>query len=108
MVKPAGSTSKEATSFPLEMYSANNITTFTPADKSVVNLKRGDSLKLSWNEVPAAAYKVSLHGDDGKVSSFITEKAEYEIQEIKGSTLDWSVAPQLSSGAYLVTRLLIV
>lgn len=100
-VRPAGSTSKDATSFPLEMYSAHRISTFTPANKSLVNLKRGDSLKLSWNEVPAARYKVTLQNQDGKISSYMTEKAEYEVHEIKGATLDWSVAPQLTSGAML-------
>lgn len=100
-VKLAGSKDKDATTLPLEMYSSHKISEFAPADKSSVNLKRGDSLRLSWNEVPAARYKVTLQNDEGKTASYMTDKAEYEVHEINGSTLDWSVAPQLTSGAML-------
>lgn len=101
MVKPANNRVKEGTSFPLEMYSANSIKTFSPVDRSNLSLKRGQGIKLSWNEVPAKKYKVTLHDQDGKTKVVMTDAPELEINDVKGSTLDWSVAPQLSNGSFL-------
>ena len=101
MVKVAGTEDKEATSIALNMISKNKITSFTPANNASVNIKRSDSLKLSWNEVPASAYRVTIKNQDNEKISFMTDKPEYEVQGIKGSSLDWSVAPQLASGVFL-------
>lgn len=101
MVKPAHTKVKEGTSFPLEMYLANSIKTFSPADHSNINLKRGEGIKLSWNEVPALKYKVSIRDQDGKTKVMMTQTPELTVAALKGGTLEWSVAPQLSTGAFL-------
>lgn len=101
MVKPANKKVKEGTSFPLEMYSAHSIKTFSPADRSNINLKRGQGIKLSWNEVPAQKYKVTLYDQDRKSKVLMTETPELVVEDVKGSTLEWAVAPQIASGAFL-------
>lgn len=101
MVKPANNKAKEGTSFPLEMYSSHSIKTFSPLDRSEIKLKRGEGIKLSWNEVPAQKYKVTLHDHEGKTKVLMTQTPELIVSDVKGSTIEWSVAPQLSSGTFL-------
>lgn len=101
MVKPVSAKTKEGQSFPLEMYLSQSIKTFLPADRSSINLKRGEGVKLSWNEVPALKYKVSVRDQDGKMRVLMTQTPEVVVSAFKGGTLDWSVAPQLSTGAFL-------
>jgi hypothetical protein len=101
MVKPANNKIKEGTSFPLEMYSAHSIKTFSPADHSQISLKRGEGIRLSWNEVPAQKYKVTVYDQDGKSKVLMTQTPELVISDVKGSTIEWSVAPQLRSGSFL-------
>lgn len=101
MVKPAGKKNKDATTFPLEMFSAHNINSLLPADDSSLSLKRGEGVKLSWNEVPAQKYRVTINDQDGRSSSYLTSTPELVIPELKGSSIDWSVAPQLKSGVFL-------
>ena len=100
VVNPKGS-DKQSVVIPLEMISANKITTFTPADNTLVKLKRGDNLKLSWNAVPASRYKITISTDGDEKMSFMTDIAEYEIKGVKGASLSWSVAPQLRTGVML-------
>ena len=100
VVNPKGK-DNESVTIPLEMFSGNNITTFTPEDNAVVNLKRGDNLKLSWNAVPASRYKITISANGGENISFMSDIPEYEVQGIKGASLTWSVAPQLVSGVVL-------
>jgi hypothetical protein len=85
----------------LEMYSPHAITTFNPANDSTVSLKRGEALHLSWNEVPADKYRVTLYNTDGTKSNYVTSKPEVRLQDLKDSMLQWSVAPLLKSGVYL-------
>ena len=101
MVKPANNKVKEGTSFPLEMFSAHSIKTFSPVDRSNISLKRGQGIRLSWNEVPAQKYKVTLHDQDGKKKVIMTQSPELVVEDVKGPTLEWSVAPQLRNEAFL-------
>lgn len=92
---------KEEPIVELEMYSRYSITEFTPANDSTVNLKRGESLRLSWNAVPADNYKVTLYNADSTKNSFTTTKNELILAENKASLIQWSVAPFLKSGVLL-------
>jgi hypothetical protein len=101
MVKPANNKVKDSTTFPIEMFSAHIIKDFSPADRSNIILKKGQGIKLSWSEVPVSKYKVSLYDQNGKSKVLLTETPDIFIDNVKGSTLEWTVAPQLSSGAFL-------
>ena len=86
---------------PLEMHSPHVISDFSPANNAVVNLKRGDGLQLRWSAVPADKYKVTVVGMEGRTAIYSTTNASIQLQKIKGSSLSWSVAPVLKSGAML-------
>ena len=100
-ILPAGSKSQEGTSFPLEMVSAHTIKDFVPADQTSLFLKRNEAVKFSWSALPALAYKVTIIDQDGNSTLHNVETAELFLSNLKGSSIEWSVAPQLSSGLFL-------
>lgn len=100
-VLPVGSKTLEGVTLPLEMVSLHRIKDFFPEDQTTLSLKRGESVKFSWSPVPAIAYKVTLVDQNAKVTTHKTELPELLLNDLKGTGVDWSVAPQLPSGFFL-------
>ena len=100
-VLPVGSKTMEGVTFPLVMVSPHMIKDFLPIDQTTLSLKRGEAVKFSWSAVPAIAYKVTIVDQNGGNATHKTELPELILNDLKGTSIDWSVAPQLASGIFL-------
>jgi hypothetical protein len=100
-VKVVDPKAKDESPISLTTFSPHMINTFVPEDNATVNLKRGEDLHLSWNEVPAEKYRISIETSDGQKNTYLSSKPEVVLPAIKASSIEWSVAPLLKSSLFL-------
>jgi hypothetical protein len=78
---------------PITLFSKFKITNISPKDNETITLQPGNSLKLSWDKLPVKNYVLTIKDSKGREETYTLLNNEYTIQEVKGSTIEWSVTP---------------
>ena len=87
--------------FPISFYSSYDVSQFKPASHETIQIQKGDKLLLSWNGGRAKKFKVKVKDYQGKETEYITSAPELMLQNVKGSSLTWSVAPMTKEDRFL-------
>ncbi|MDO9180866.1 MAG: hypothetical protein Q7U04_00590, partial [Bacteriovorax sp.] len=85
---------------PVTLTSRFKIFGLFPEDGTFINLTPGDKASLRWNPLPVPSYKVTVHDNNKKEKSFIVKNNNFDIENVKGSHFEWSIAPELTNGKY--------
>ena len=89
---------------PFQIVSKYKIDGMSPAEGDLVSLNPGEKTKLTWNPKPVKRYKVTVKDEKGNEKKYLTTVNELTVDNLKGSSFEWSVVPEVVSGKYPVVQ----
>lgn len=90
----------DSKNIPFKNYSQSKIRDYSPEDGSFVTIGPGEEVRLNWNNNSLKSFSVIVRDDKGQQTHYSTVKNELILNNIRGSSFEWGVYPEMDKNNF--------